>query len=57
MNCTVTTDKRALFDLGVKEFDALAAKAPVGSDGVCIYPILMASEHQTYLMEEQVLWV
>ncbi|HUH44557.1 MAG TPA: xylulokinase [Treponemataceae bacterium] len=39
MNCTVATEQtRALFDLGVKEFDALAAKAPVGSDGVVYLP-------------------
>ena len=39
MNCTVATEQtRALFDLSVKEFDALAAKAPVGSEGVVYLP-------------------
>ena len=39
MNCTVATEEtRALFDLGVKDFDAEAAKAPIGSDGVVFLP-------------------
>lgn len=39
MNCTVATEEtRKLFDLGVKEFDACAAKAPIGADGVVFLP-------------------
>jgi xylulokinase len=39
MNCTVATEEtRALFDLGVKDFDAAAATAPIGSDGVVFLP-------------------
>ncbi len=39
MNCTVATEEtRALFELDVKAFDACAAKAPIGSDGVVFLP-------------------
>ena len=39
MNCTVGTElTRSLFDVGVKEFDAEAAKAPAGSGGVITLP-------------------
>ncbi len=39
MNCTVATEQlRALFELGVREFDDEAAKAPVGAEGVVILP-------------------
>ena len=39
MNCTVATEEtRKLFDLGVKDFDALAAKSPIGADGVVFLP-------------------
>ncbi len=39
MNCTVATEQiRSLFDLGVKEFDEIAAKAPAGSGGVITLP-------------------
>lgn len=39
MNCTVATEQtRALFGLGVKEFDECAAKAPIGSEGVVFLP-------------------
>ncbi|MBN2811087.1 MAG: xylulokinase [Spirochaetales bacterium] len=39
MNCTVATEEtRALFGLDVKEFDACAAKAPIGSEGVVFLP-------------------
>ena len=39
MNCTVATEEtRKLFDLGVKDFDLCAAKAPIGSDGVVFLP-------------------
>lgn len=39
MNCTVATEQtRTLFGLDVKELDALAAKAPIGSDGVVFLP-------------------
>jgi xylulokinase len=39
MNCTVATEEtRKLFDLGVKDFDAVAAKAPIGADGVVFLP-------------------
>jgi xylulokinase len=39
MNCTVASEEtRKLFGLGVKEFDSLAAKAPVGANGVAFLP-------------------
>jgi xylulokinase len=39
MNCTVATEEtRKLFELGVKEFDLCASKAPIGSDGVVFLP-------------------
>ncbi len=39
MNCTVATEEtRALFNLEVKEFDACAAKAPIGAEGVVFLP-------------------
>jgi len=39
MNCTVASEEfRGLFGLGVKEFDAEAAKAPIGADGVVVLP-------------------
>ncbi len=39
MNCTVASEEiRALFKLGVKEFDQEAAKAPIGSDGIVVLP-------------------
>jgi len=39
MNCTVATEEtRKLFNVDVKEFDTLAAKAPIGSDGVVFLP-------------------
>lgn len=39
MNCTVATEQtRALFGLGVKEFDECASKAPIGSSGVVFIP-------------------
>lgn len=39
MNCTVATEEtRKLFELGVKEFDACAKTAPIGSEGVVFLP-------------------
>lgn len=39
MNCTVATEEtRALFELSVKDFDACAAQAPIGSEGVVFLP-------------------
>ncbi|MGL4987556.1 MAG: xylulokinase [Treponemataceae bacterium] len=39
MNCTVATEElRNLFSLGVKEFDDLGAKAPIGANGVVVLP-------------------
>lgn len=39
MNCTVATEEtRSLFELDVKAFDAGAAKAPIGADGVVFLP-------------------
>jgi len=39
MNCTVATEEtRKLFDLEVKDFDAHAAKAPIGAEGVVFLP-------------------
>ncbi|MDR1400416.1 MAG: xylulokinase [Treponema sp.] len=39
MNCTVASEEfRTLFGLDVKAFDAEAAKAPIGADGMVILP-------------------
>ena len=39
MNCTVASEEfRNLFGLDVKAFDAEAAKAPIGSEGIVIHP-------------------
>jgi xylulokinase len=39
MNCTVASEEfRGLFGLGVKDFDAEAAKAPIGAGGVVVLP-------------------
>jgi len=39
MNCTVASEEfRKLMNLGVKEFDAEADKAPIGADGITILP-------------------
>lgn len=39
MNCTVASEQfRALFGLDVRSFDAEAAKAPIGSEGVVVLP-------------------
>jgi xylulokinase len=39
MNCTVASEEfRALFGLDVRSFDAEAAKAPIGAEGVVILP-------------------
>jgi len=39
MNCTVATEEfRTLFGLDVKAFDAEAAKAPIGAEGIVILP-------------------
>jgi xylulokinase len=39
MNCTVASEEfRTLFGLDVKAFDAEAAKAPIGADGLAILP-------------------
>jgi xylulokinase len=39
MNCTVASEEfRALFGLDVKAFDAEAAKAPAGADGLVVLP-------------------
>jgi xylulokinase len=39
MNCTVASEEfRALFGLDVKAFDAEAAKAPIGADGISVLP-------------------
>jgi xylulokinase len=39
MNCTVASEKfRSLFGLDVKAFDAEAAKAPIGAEGIVILP-------------------
>jgi len=39
MNCTVASEEfRKLFDLDVKAFDAEAAKAPIGADGIVVLP-------------------
>ncbi len=39
MNCTVASEQfRGLFGMDVKSFDAEAAKAPIGSDGVVVLP-------------------
>ena len=39
MNCTVASEEfRALFGLGVGAFDAEAAKAPIGAEGIVVLP-------------------
>jgi xylulokinase len=39
MNCTVASEQfRGLFGMDVKPYDAEAAKAPIGSDGVVVLP-------------------
>jgi len=39
MNCTVASEEfRKLFDLDVKAFDAEAAKAPIGAEGIVVLP-------------------
>jgi xylulokinase len=39
MNCTVASEEfRALFGLDIKAFDAEAAKAPIGAEGVVVLP-------------------
>jgi len=39
MNCTVATElMRQLFEYGVKEFDEMGAKAPVGAEGILTLP-------------------
>lgn len=39
MNCTVATElMRDLFEYGVKEFDQLGARAPVGAEGILTLP-------------------
>jgi len=39
MNCTVATEElRALFDQDIKTFDAEAAKAPIGAEGIVVLP-------------------
>ncbi|MBF9017390.1 MULTISPECIES: xylulokinase [unclassified Oceanispirochaeta] len=39
MNCTVATElMRDLFEYGVKEFDEMGAKAPVGAEGILTLP-------------------
>ncbi|GHU94153.1 xylulokinase [Spirochaetia bacterium] len=39
MNCTVATEElRELFNLDVKAFDAEAAKAPIGAEGLVVLP-------------------
>jgi len=39
MNCTVASEEfRALFGLEVKAFDAEAAKAPIGAEGIIVLP-------------------
>ncbi|MDC7234200.1 MAG: xylulokinase [Spirochaetales bacterium] len=39
MNCTVATElMRDLFEFGVKEFDEMGAKAPVGAEGILTLP-------------------
>jgi xylulokinase len=39
MNCTVASEEfRALFNLGVREFDGEAAKSPIGANGIVVLP-------------------
>ena len=39
MNCTVASEEmRKIFELGVKDFDTCAMKAPIGSEGVVFLP-------------------
>lgn len=49
MNCTVASEQtRNLFGLSVKEFDQLAATAPVGSDGVAMLPYFNGERTPNY---------
>ncbi len=49
MNCTVASERtRNLFDLSVKEFDRLAATAPVGCEGVAMLPYFNGERTPNY---------
>lgn len=49
MNCTVSSEvTRALFDKGVKEFDRIAASAPIGCDGVLMLPYFNGERTPNY---------
>ncbi len=49
MNCTVASEvTRALFNKGVKEFDATAMKAPIGSNGVVMLPYFNGERTPNY---------
>lgn len=49
MNCTVASEvTRSLFDLGVKEFDAIAHEAPIGSEGVVMLPYFTGERTPNY---------
>lgn len=49
MNCTVASERtRELFGLSVKEFDQLAATAPVGCEGVAMLPYFNGERTPNY---------
>jgi len=49
MNCTVASEvTRSLFSKGVKEFDASAMKAPIGSNGVVMLPYFNGERTPNY---------
>ncbi len=57
MNCTVASERtRALFGLGVQEFDQLAATAPIGCDGVSMLPYFNGERTPNYPRGEGVLF-
>jgi xylulokinase len=49
MNCTVASEQiRALFDKGVKEFDEVALKSPIGCNGVSLLPYFNGERTPNY---------
>ncbi len=49
MNCTVSSElTRGLLDLGVKDLNALAAKAPIGAEGVRMLPFFNGERTPNY---------
>lgn len=56
MNCTVASENmRALFSLGVKEFDSLASTSPIGAEGLLLLPFFNGERVPNYPKGEAVL--